>query len=480
MTTTIVAVVRPRKHERLLLEATVAVLARVTRTTFRWLHQSRKQPAEVKRAMCARFGILARHWSGCRADAAAAARSWREGARERVHRLRDRIEELERRWKKDCERPGRKRRNAVGRRKAETELVKLGRELAAGRPRWCFGGRRLLRQSRLAEWRRKRDSVALFCGETAKRGGNEVAQWSGGELRLRLPDGVGERYVVLDSVTFPAKQQALLEAAVAARRPVSWRVRLLPRGKVELCATFTEPEPSIVSGTSAGIVAVDANKRHLAVTDVSSDGQVLGAARVPLGHGSDAVWQVARELVAQARVAGRPLALEDLDFRRKKAWLRSYGKRFSEVLSTFRTRQLQTAVERAARRWGVEVWYVDPAWTTRLGVLKYARRLRLGGHCAAGLVIGRRALGFGERLLDTLSSTLTCTVECVSTSGSTRTFVQRLPAAWLEGGRRRQRVGARVVSTPAVCNEHGPMGSRRTPEVSLPLAGLQGPGLTGP
>ena len=335
----------------------------------------------------------------------------------------------------------------MARRKVETAIARLCRELR-GRPRWCFGGRRLLRRGCLAEWRRRRDSVALFCGERGKTGGNEVAQWSDGRLRLRMPQGPGPQHVVLAGVVFKPAQQALVEAAVAARTPVSWRVKLLPRGKVELCVTFDEPEPELVSDAAAGAVGVDLNRDHLAVVDVAPDGRVAGVVRVALRAGSDAVWRVAKEVIARACRAGRPVVLENLDFRSDKAWLRSYGKRFAEILSSFRSRQVRDAVEREARRAGIEVRYVDPAWTSELGSLKYRRRCRMGRHHAAALVIGRRGLGFGERLLDG-RPTLTCTVECVGTSGDKRAFVQRLPVAWLQGGRRRHDRRGRAPRAPA-------------------------------
>jgi len=136
---------------------------------------------------------------------------------------------------------------------------------------------------------------------------------------------------------------------------------------------------------------------------------------------------------------------------------------------------VRDAVEREARRAGVEVRYVDPEWTTDLGRLKYKRRCRLGGHHAAALVIGRRGLAFGERLPDDAPSTLTRTVECVSTSGASRTFVQRLPSAWLEAGRRRSARRARVRGTPvAGTGSRSLMGSPGAAEVSLPLAGRAG------
>lgn len=204
MTTTLVVVVRPPKVDLDALAPAVGILARATRTTFSWLYQQGRGAAEVKRAVCARFGILARHWSGCRAASQAAARSWREGGAERVRMLEQRIHTLDDRWVKDSLDPAKKRRNAVARRKAEVAVARLRKELA-GAPRWCFGGRRLLRRGRLREWRRRRDEQALFCGETGKRAGNEVAQWSpDGVLRLRLPDVCLRTHLVLRDVRFSA------------------------------------------------------------------------------------------------------------------------------------------------------------------------------------------------------------------------------------------------------------------------------------
>ncbi len=447
MTTTFVAVVRPPNADYKVLAEAVRVLACAARTTFSWLYQKRRRAADVKREVCARFGILARHWSGCRAASQAAANSWREGGKERLHMLATRLKALEARWPADSLNPAKKRRNAVARRKAETAIARLDSELK-GKPRWCFGGRRLLRRGRLREWRRRRDSEALFSGEAGKNHGNEVAQWSAdGTLKLRLPDASSRKHLVLHGVSFSAGQQPLIESAVEARRPVTWRVKVLQRGKIQLCVTLEEAEPGVISDAQHGAVAVDLNRGHLAVAEVSPEGRLAGAARLPLRAGSDAVWQAARDVVARASRALCPIVLENLDLRAKKAWLRSYGKRFAEVLSLFRARQVRDAVEREARRAGIEVRYVDPAWTSRLGNLKYRRRCRLGIHHAAALVIGRRGLGFGERLPDGRPS-LTRTVECVSTTGASRTFVQRLPAAWLQGGRRRSGRRARAPGAP--------------------------------
>src|SRR5262245_49963111 len=46
---------------------------------------------------------------------------------------------------------------------------------------------------------------------------------------------------------------------------------------------------------------------------------------------------------------------------------------------------------------GVEVIAVNPAYTSVIGAVNYARRLGISVHCAAALAIARRGLGLAER-----------------------------------------------------------------------------------
>ena len=157
-------------------------------------------------------------------------------------------------------------------------------------------------------------------------------------MKLRLPDASPCKHLLLHGVTFSRREQPLIESAVEARRPVTWRVKMLQRGKVQLCVTLEEPEPGVMSDAHRGAIAVDLNRHHLAVAQVSPDGRLAGVARLALPAGSHAVWQAAKDVVGRASKAVCPIVLENLDFRAKKAWLRSYGKRFAEVLSLFRSR----------------------------------------------------------------------------------------------------------------------------------------------
>ena len=378
MITTAVCVVRPPKVDFEALSEGIGVLARATRSVFARVFQRGEKEADVKRDVAAREGLLARHYSGCRADAQAAAHGWKEGLLDARLRLRNRLAQLEARREGDWRRPATRRRNAVATRKAETRLARVEKELR-GRPRHCFGGRDLLRKGRLGGWRRRRDGNALFAGETGKKFGNEVARWDAGRLEMTLPAGLGS--VVLEDVWFDAKVERNLQRCIAARSPVSWRVKLLAKGKVQLSVTCEEAEPAIVSDQAEGAVGVDVNADHLAVAHKSGDGRLLGVGREALGKDRSAVQVAVQSICDQAAARGVPVVAENLDFRGKKAWLRQYGKRFGSILSDFRSRQVMSSLERQCCRRGVELIVVDPAWSTRIPrEYRYQDRYRIGLH----------------------------------------------------------------------------------------------------
>ena len=436
MISTAVCIVRPPKADLNVLSQGIDVLARATRMVFARVYQQVHDAARTKREVCGQMGMLARHYSGCRSDAIGAVKGWREGLKEQRTNVRNRLVALEANREKDYEHPSKRRRNATATRKAETRLAQVEAELQ-GKPRHCFGGRKLLRQGKLGEWRRRRAGNALFAGETGKAYGNEVARWNPTTRRLEFKLPRGLRPVVLGGVRFSSKVEEDLRACIETRIPVSWRVKLLAKGKVELCVTYEEPEPPVCTDTANGALAIDLNADHIAATLVSGDGRLLDTWRWDLRPGHDNIQNAARLLAVIATTRGVPIVAEDLDFRKKKSWLKRYGKRFAEVLSMFRSRQVMSGVERQCRRRGVEVIVVDPAWTTKLPKTGgYPDRYRIGIHHAAALVIGRRGLGFAERVPTSVSPPVRAEVKRRGTRGWESMLVQWLPGAWRRRGRR--------------------------------------------
>ena len=182
-------------------------------------------------------------------------------------------------------------------------------------------------------------------------------------------------------------------------------VRIIRRknGKFTVAASWEVAPPPTVTDRSRGALGVDANPGVVAVADVSADGNLLGhrsigSQRLPFASKAkrdNDVRLLAKRVVDEAVRLGKPIALERLKFpagSRQAGW-----RKFRRAKSNFVWRKILDAVTSRAARSGVEVIPVNPAFTSDLGELKYARMYSMNRHAAAALVIGRRGAGFLER-----------------------------------------------------------------------------------
>ncbi|HHY96218.1 MAG TPA: transposase, partial [Firmicutes bacterium] len=104
------------------------------------------------------------------------------------------------------------------------------------------------------------------------------------------------------------------------------------------------------------------------------------------------------DVVAWAKAERVPVAVERLNFEKKKARLREMGKRYAGMLSAFAYSKFFVLLLSRAAREGVEVIFVNPALTSVIGQVKFGPGYGLSPHAAAAVAIARRGIGFGERL----------------------------------------------------------------------------------
>jgi hypothetical protein len=90
-----------------------------------------------------------------------------------------------------------------------------------------------------------------------------------------------------------------------------------------------------------------------------------------------------------------------LGFQLKKAGLRNVSKKHARRLSGFGDTQFHARLAARCERRDMELHAVNPAYSSVIGEKKYARGMNLTRHHAAALVLGRRAMGYGERLVCT-------------------------------------------------------------------------------
>ena len=161
----------------------------------------------------------------------------------------------------------------------------------------------------------------------------------------------------------------------------------------------------VVTDRRRGAIGVDLNADHLAVADTDASGNCINAWRVPLvtygkntNQAEALIGDAVASVVRYAREAGKPIVIEKLDFRQKKAALEGESRRYSRMLSSFSYGKIKAYFLSRGYRQGVEVHQVNPAYSSIVGRVKFMERYGLTVHQAAALVLARRSLGCSERI----------------------------------------------------------------------------------
>lgn len=299
-------------------------------------------------------------------------------------------------------------------------------------------------------WQSSRSAQFLCIGSRDETAGCQSCVGTIGEsgklaLRLRLPPALCDmdKYVNIDNIDIPLFGSQDIIAALAAhscnsdeRRSIAWRfvkdidwkkgnklsawrvfVTIdisLPDITTPVFKTSSLGKPSLYAqgisddGVFCGALGVDLNADHLAWCAIDRNGNPLkgksGRIKLPLTGKSS--WQrraiigdACAKLVSMAQELRLPLVVEQLDFKKKKQNLRKEdGTNYARMLSSFAYSFILTTLRRRAERLGIELVEVNPAYTSVIGRVNYARRYGLSIHGAAACAIARRAARFTERV----------------------------------------------------------------------------------
>ena len=324
-------------------------------------------------------------------------------------------------------------------------LSGLEADLAAGRVRLCFGSKKLWRKQYdlkangyasheewLEEWRDVRSNEFFVLGSRDETAGCQLCVASIADdgtltLRLRMPDGLAGlhgKYLVVPSVRFASGHDVVLAAlgsnteyavyrrehgekaarVAALGQAISYRFKRDAKGW-RVFATTELPEVAVTTDRRRGAIGVDLNADHLAVAETDASGNYLNSWRVPLvtygkrhHQGEALIGDAVASVVEYARGAGKPLVVEKLDFRQKKAVLEGESRKYSRMLSGFSYGKIKAYFLSRGYREGVEIIEVNPAYSSVVGRVKFMERYGLTVHQAAALVLARRLLGCSERI----------------------------------------------------------------------------------
>ena len=403
--------------------------------------------ASLKAAYLKRYGIPARMFNGVGVSLEGKVASVREQQKMRTDDLQRRIARAERQVLDAAERGRLDQVHQKKRRLANLRhrLAALEADIAAGRVRLCFGSKRLWRKQHhladngygsheewIEDWRDSRSDEFFVLGSRDETAGCQlcvaaVADDGTLTLRLRIPDCLAEqhgKYMVIQGVRFAYGHEQVLAAlgsnaeyvayrcehgekaarATKLGQAMSYRFKRDDKGWRVFVSTEMMDVP-VDTDKRLGAIGVDLNADHLAVAETDASGNCLGAWRVPLvtygmsQHQAEAViGDAVASVVECAREVGKPIVIEKLDFRQKKAALEGESRRYSRMLSSFSYGKVKAYFLSRGYREGVEVHQVSPAYSSVIGRVKFMGRYGLSVHQAAALVLARRLLGCSERI----------------------------------------------------------------------------------
>ncbi|WP_003046149.1 IS200/IS605 family accessory protein TnpB-related protein [Thermus aquaticus] len=285
------------------------------------------------------------------------------------------------------------------------KVVFGSREVFEQLKRKHLSGKALLALKR--EWKERRQGLLYSRGDAAKKGNaNLRLEPRDGTLWLRVNLGNGAYVHALVRTSHP-HLKALLQRAYASL-PYNVTIRLKD-GKVYAHFTWSEGLPPPVHTKANGVLGIDVNgdPYHLALAVVSPDGNLKRHLTLSLeevdrapnkGAKEILLWRIAHQVVAAAEKHGVAIATERLKYLRKSKRGDGSGRHFRRKQHRFAYRSLLEKIHSLARKRGVEVLEVSPQDTSTIGMLKYAPSLHLSKDVAAAYVIGRRALGYEEKL----------------------------------------------------------------------------------
>ena len=394
-----------------------------------------------------RYGIPARMFNGVRVSLEGKVASVKEQQKLQLDNLGRRVARAERQVAAAAERGRQDQVHQKRRRLADLRhtLAVLEGDVADERVRLCFGSKKLWRKQHhleangygsheewLADWREARSDEFFVLGSRDETAGCQlcvatVADDGTLTLRLRMPDclvGQYGKYLVMQGVRFAYGHEQVLAAigsnadfsahkrehgekavrATSLGQAVSYRFKRDGKGWRVFVTTELMDVP-VVTDQRRGAIGVDLNADHLAVAETDASGNYLNAWRVPLvtygknTHQAEALIGDAVACVVQyAKEVGKPVVIERLDFRQKKAALEGQFHKYSRMLSSFSYGKIKAYFISRGYREGVEVHQVNPAYSSVIGRVKFMERYGLSVHQAAALVLARRLLGCSERI----------------------------------------------------------------------------------
>ena len=414
------------ESQKIVLEECACLLNSVERALYAETAKG-ESSASCKNAFLKTYGITARQFNACRVSLEGKISACKAGQEQAIASLIQQIASLDKKVRDLEKKPSKhfvvhqkKRRIA----NLSCRLASLEEDHKQGRVRLCFGGKKLFRAQFHLEnsgfasqqewkecWKAKRSDEFFVLGSKDETAGNQTCTASvkdrGLYLRLRLPVALEAKYgkyLDIENVAFTYGHEAVLASLNHPDgQALSYRFKKDEKGwRVFVSTALKKTEP--VSREGCGAIGIDLNTDHIAYVETDRYGNPLERKRLSWVSNGKSKSQLramtgdlCKEIINKAKETKKPLVIEKLDFQKKKLSLKEKGcSHWSRLLSSFAYGLFYVFLIARAYKHGVVIHQVNPAFTSIIGRVNYAKRYGLSIHLAAALCIARRYQKFSE------------------------------------------------------------------------------------
>ncbi|MCL1935029.1 MAG: IS200/IS605 family accessory protein TnpB-related protein [Defluviitaleaceae bacterium] len=277
----------------------------------------------------------------------------------------------------------------------------------------CFGSKHLFktRSTNLIskqEFNLRRNNQ-LYCRGDKSRQGNRNIRFKQDNTIITL--NLAKKTSFTGKAYFPPKFRNFDKTCYDARLIYDldkdqFRIILSYKTETILPIYKTETILTIITSPQNGVLGVDMNPDCVAVAELDYNGNIkkhlnLNAQRLPFARADKRQSDInllAKLIVDLALETVKPIVIESLFFDTKRTKARPLYKKFNRMRHNFTYRKLSNAVLSRAYKNQVKVFEVNPAYTSLLGIINYQEKYSLNRHTASAVAIGRRGMGFKERL----------------------------------------------------------------------------------
>lgn len=251
---------------------------------------------------------------------------------------------------------------------------------------------------------------AFVVGSKDESFGNQVCQWDGNVIKFRVPaclESKFGKYVQSAIGNFERNINRLPDNGAK-----TWHF-YHKNGKWCVAVQFTpSPVKRVSRHSTYGCIGIDMNPGSIGWAYVDIHGNLKAHGQIPLQMGLPAGKQDAQivdaclQLAALANTYACPVVCEDLDFTRKKEQLRERGKKYARMLSGWAYSRFYELLKSILSNRGICLLKVNPAYTSLIGLVKFARQYGLASDRSAALAIARRGMRLTENLPHSLTAYL--------------------------------------------------------------------------